>query len=115
MLRGVAARVGAQAVRNGSIGKVLAAETTSITYLEPHHPDLFYYGIHGVEPLFTVMGTGIKAVTRRNGAAGMIATEGEWEDGRVGLFREGKGYSGKAVWERGRRRSGASTAMLRCW
>ena len=44
--------------RAGSIGKVQSAETTSPAHLEPHHPDLYWYGVHGCESLFTVMGTG---------------------------------------------------------
>ena len=38
-----------QAARNGSIGKVLRAETFSPCPLEKTHPDLFWYGVHGVE------------------------------------------------------------------
>ena len=45
-----------QAVRNGSIGRVRSAETGSPASLEPTHMDLFWYGVHGVESLFTVMG-----------------------------------------------------------
>ena len=41
-----------QAVRNGSIGKVTYAETYGPCSLEPHHPDLFWYGdARGGEPL----------------------------------------------------------------
>src|SRR5216684_5536503 len=53
-----------QAVRNGSIGKVSYLETYGPCELEPHHPDLFWYGIHGVEALFTVLGTGCETVQR---------------------------------------------------
>lgn len=90
-----------QAVRNGSIGRVQRAETGSPASLEPTHMDLFWYGVHGVESLFTVMGTGIEQVTRRSSEAGAIVTEGVWRGGRVGVFRQQKGYSGKAVGEKG--------------
>jgi Oxidoreductase family, NAD-binding Rossmann fold len=49
-----------QAVSHGSIGRVAYAETYGPCELEPHHPDLFWYGVHGVEALETVMGTGAK-------------------------------------------------------
>ena len=40
------------------IGVVTNAQTFGPCEVEPHHPELFWYGIHGVEALFTVMGTG---------------------------------------------------------
>jgi hypothetical protein len=90
-----------QAVRSGSIGKVKTAETTSPASLEKTHPELFWYGIHGVESLFTAMGTGCETVTRRTTADGKIEVVGEWVGGRVGTFREAKGYTGKAIGEKG--------------
>ena len=53
-----------QDVVKGKIGTVLGADTFSPATLEKSHPDLFWYGIHGVEILFTIMGTGCKQVTR---------------------------------------------------
>ena len=89
------------AVRGGSLGKVLKCETTSPASLEVTHPDLFWYGIHGVESLFTVLGTGCQSVTRGKTAEGMIEVTGQWSGERVGTFREGKGYAGKAIGEQG--------------
>lgn len=89
------------AVRGGSIGKVTRCETTSPASLEKTHPDLFWYGIHGVESLFTVMGTGCVSVKRGTTADGKIEVVGDWGNGRVGTYREGKGYEGKAVGEKG--------------
>jgi len=90
-----------QAVRNGSIGKVKRCETHSPCAIEPHHPDLFWYGIHGVESLFTVMGPDCVSVKRGQTAEGKIEVVGKWKGGRVGIFREGKGFGGNAVGTKG--------------
>lgn len=89
------------AVRGGSIGAVQRCETSSPASLEPSHPDLFWYGIHGVESLFTVMKTGCRNVTRDQTDDGKIRVTGEWPDGRIGVFQEGKGYTGTATGENG--------------
>lgn len=90
-----------QAVRGGSIGKVSKAETFSPASLEPHHPDLFWYGVHGVESLFTTMGTGCVSVKRGTTADGKIMVTGTWDGGRTGTYSESKGYGGKAVGDKG--------------
>lgn len=97
----------AQAVRSGSVGKVNYAEATSPASLEPSHPDLFWYGVHGCESLFTVMGTGCETVKRGTTADGKIEVTGKWKGGRTGIFREAKGYTGVAKGDKGEAAIGA--------
>ncbi len=73
-------------IKSGRIGKVLGAETFSPAIIEKTHPDLFWYGIHGVELLFAIMGTGCKKVTRIHTRDSDVVV-GVWEDGRLGSFR----------------------------
>ena len=93
-----------QDVVKGKIGKVLGADAYSPATIEKTHPDLFWYGIHGVEILFTVMGTGCRQVTRIHNHDTDIVI-GEWNDGRIGTFRgtrTGKhDYGGTAYGEQG--------------
>ncbi|HLQ43108.1 MAG TPA: Gfo/Idh/MocA family oxidoreductase, partial [Planctomycetaceae bacterium] len=91
------------AARAGSLGKIMKAETSSPASLEPTHPDLFWYGIHGVESLFTVMGTGCISVKRGQTEDGMIEVIGQWTDDRVGIYRENKSgkYYGTALGDKG--------------
>ena len=68
------------------VGDVLGVAAYSPCHLEPHHPDLYWYGIHGVEILFTLMGRGCETVQRTHTPDGDLAT-GVWRDGRIGTFR----------------------------
>jgi GFO/IDH/MocA oxidoreductase family protein len=90
-----------QSVHNGSLGKITRAWTTSPASLEQTHPDLYWYGIHGVESLFTVMGTGCETATRKKTPEGKIEVVGEWVGGRIGTYYEDKGYAGAAMGEKG--------------
>ncbi len=93
-----------QRAAGGEIGQILGVFTFSPCHLEPTHPDLFWYGIHGVEMLYAVMGTGCKSVTRISTKDTDQAT-GTWENDRIGTFRgtrSGKSeYGGTAFGEKG--------------
>ena len=68
------------------VGEVVGCEARGPCSLEPHHPDLFWYGIHGVETLFTIMGPGCVEVTRVH-TDGTDLVVGRWDDGRIGTYR----------------------------
>ncbi|MEM0927174.1 MAG: Gfo/Idh/MocA family oxidoreductase [Planctomycetota bacterium] len=95
---------GAQAIRNGKLGNVLGCDAFSPCSFEPSHVELFWYGIHGVESLFTCMGTGCRSVAHVSTDKYEIAI-GTWQDGRIGTFRgirDGKtGYGGTAFGSKG--------------
>ncbi|HYG77327.1 MAG TPA: Gfo/Idh/MocA family oxidoreductase [Planctomycetota bacterium] len=81
------------------VGTVLGCDAYSPCSLEASHPDLFWYGIHGVETLFTIMGPGCESVTRVQTKDTELVV-GTWKDGRVGTFRgirEGKKDYGATV------------------
>jgi len=79
-----------------TLGEIVGCDQYAPCTLEPHHPDFFWYGIHGVEPLFTIMGSGCVSVTRVS-TEGTDMAVGVWPGGRIGTFRgirDGKrGYS----------------------
>jgi len=68
------------------VGDVLGADVYGGCPREPHHPDLFWHAVHGVETLYTIMGPGCVAVSRVSTDTADVVT-GTWTDGRVGTFR----------------------------
>ncbi|MCE5266575.1 MAG: Gfo/Idh/MocA family oxidoreductase [Planctomycetaceae bacterium] len=97
---------GVQAVRGGTspLGEVRSCTAWSPMGLEPHHPDLFWYGIHGVESLFTVMGAGCESVTRTS----QNTVVGQWKDGRRGTFVGKEDQDGFGVTIQGTRKNGTT-------
>jgi len=84
---------------NPKVGDVVGCDAYGPCSLEQHHPDLFWYGVHGVEALFTIMGTGCESVVRVQ-TKGSELVVGTWKDGRVGTFRgirQGKADYGATV------------------
>lgn len=73
-------------LRAGAQGAVEGADAFSWSSLEATHPDLYWYGIHGVEILYTVMGTGCASVVRFQTEDTEFCV-GSWAGGRIGTFR----------------------------
>ena len=73
-------------LENDSVGEIVGCAAWGPCKYQPGTPDMFFYGVHGIEGLFTVMGTGCESVSR-------VVTEdtdvlvGVWEGGRIGTFR----------------------------
>jgi len=88
-----------------TFGRVRNCTAWSPMNLEPHHPDLFWYGIHGVEMLFAIMGPDCEEVAR----AAQDKVVGTWKDGRRGTFVADKGYGATVEGENGEGTIGKST------
>lgn len=87
------------ALHDEKLGKVIGCDAYSPAHLEPHHPDLMWYGVHGVEILFTAMGANCTTVSRTS-TEGTDVVVGTWNDGRIGTFRgirDGAGRYGATI------------------
>jgi predicted dehydrogenase len=86
--------------QNPEVGEILGASTWGSCSYSTGTPDMFFYGIHGIEPLFTLMGTGCETVSRVQTKDTDFCT-GVWKDGRVGTYRgirRGAAGSGATVY-----------------
>jgi predicted dehydrogenase len=76
------------------LGDLTSVYSIGPAEFEPHHPDFFWYGIHSVEALYTVLGTGCVQVVRTATPNTDVIT-GVWSNGRVGTVQgHRKGYKG---------------------
>ncbi|HEY6226126.1 MAG TPA: Gfo/Idh/MocA family oxidoreductase [Verrucomicrobiae bacterium] len=74
------------ALKKTDVGEIKGAISYGPSHLEKTHPDLFWYGVHPAEALYTIMGTGCETVVRVSTPATDVV-DGIWKDGRVGSFR----------------------------
>lgn len=83
------------------VGKIERCDATGPVSTLKGHPELFFYGIHGIEMLFTVLGPGCESVTWKDGVV-----TGKWKDGRIGTFRADKTYKVVVKGDKGTAESG---------
>ena len=96
----------AQDCRAGKYGKVAGAQLYSPSPIEEQgtHSRYTWYGIHGFEPLLTVMGRGVESVRTTVGADDDV-TVLRYRDGRVGSVRSNRkrwDYGGTIFFEKGK-------------
>ena len=89
-----------KALGNEGDGPVRSALAWSPFSQRPEIPGWFYYGVHAVEPLYTLLGSGCQEVRCVRSDQGAVAV-GLWNDGRLGVARavstQAHGY-GFTVW-----------------
>lgn len=75
---------------NEELGQIVSCDVFGSSSWAEKHPSLYLYGIHAVEPLFTVLGTGCESVQRFK-TDGVDLVVGVWKGGRIGTFRDLRG------------------------
>ena len=73
-------------LKNEKLGTIVGAITWGSCSYQEGTPDMFFYGIHGIEPLYALMGTGCETVTRIQ-TPDTDVISGVWKDGRIGTYR----------------------------
>jgi predicted dehydrogenase len=73
-------------LKNETLGTIAGAITWGSCTYQEGTPDMFFYGIHGIEPLYALMGTGCETVTRIQ-TKDTDLVSGVWKDGRIGTYR----------------------------
>lgn len=72
--------------QNETLGTIVGAQTWGPCSYQQGTPDMFFYGVHGIEALFTLMGTGCESVSRVQTADADVLT-GVWSNGRAASYR----------------------------
>jgi predicted dehydrogenase len=72
-------------LKHTNVGDIRSVISYGPAHLEPHHPDLFWYGVHPTEALFTIMGTGCQSVVRTTTPDTDVIT-GIWSGDRIGTL-----------------------------
>ena len=67
-------------------GDIVGCDVYGPCPIQPQQPDLMWYGVHAIEALYAIMGTGCETVTRVNTADTDVVI-GKWKDGRIGVMR----------------------------
>jgi hypothetical protein len=75
-----------QEMKATPVGELRGAASCGPAELEPHHPDLYWYGIHPTEALYTIMGPGCESVVCTATPDTHLVT-GLWPGGKVGTLR----------------------------
>lgn len=73
-------------LKASAIGSISGAHTFCPAQIEPNLPELLWYGVHGIEMLFAILGADCKSV-RRYSNTDFEFVVGIWGDGRIGTFR----------------------------
>src|SRR5437879_2029762 len=73
-------------LKNRQLGTIEGAATWGPCTYQEGTPDMFFYGIHGIEPLYALMGTGCETVARIQSKDTDLVS-GVWKDGRIGTYR----------------------------
>src|SRR4051812_25200155 len=72
-------------LKKTDVGEIRNVISYGPAHQEPHHPDLFWYGVHPAEALFAIMGPGCQSVTRVTSEDSDVIT-GTWSGGRLGTL-----------------------------
>ena len=73
-------------LKDEKLGTIVGAVTWGSCSYQEGTPDMFFYGIHGIEPLYVLMGTGCETVMRIQ-TKDTDLVSGVWKGGRVGTYR----------------------------
>ncbi len=75
-----------QALESAGDDEVISCDCYGTVKAMPGHLELAWYGVHGIEAVYSVLGQGCREVRRVRTDRGDVIT-GVWHDGRIGTFR----------------------------